>query len=176
MLKLVSPSNKYKKSFLEAVEEYKKDKERGRYPATLNMEEMTEEKFNGYVKRKLDHSKGIDIKEGRVPDTEYWLVDDDEFIGKISIRHYLNENLRKLSGHIGYTVRPSKRKLGYGTKMLLLALVEAKKLGIGKALITCDKTNIGSAKIIEKNGGILENEVAQDEGKPPRLRYWVEIK
>lgn len=176
MLKLVLPSDNYKKTFLEAAEEYKKDRERGLYPATLNMEKMTENEFDGYVKRRLDQSKGINIKEGRVPATEYWLVDGNEFIGKISIRHYLNENLRKMGGHIGYTIRPSRRKLGYGTKMLSLALLEAKKLGIRKALITCDKTNIGSVKMIEKNGGILENEEAQDDGRPPRLRYWIEIK
>src|SRR3990167_10201911 len=120
MLKLVLPTNKYKKSFLEAAEEYRKDWERGQYSATLNMEEMTKEKFSDYVKRKLNQSKGINISKGRVPATEYWLIDGDEFIGKISIRHRLNENLRKLGGHIGYSIRPSKRKMRFATKMLAL--------------------------------------------------------
>lgn len=176
MLKLILPSNKYKKSFLEAAEEYKKDQEKGRYPAILNMEEMTKDKFEDYVKRKLDQSKGINIPKGRVPDTEYWLVDNDEFIGKISIRHRLNANLRKLGGHIGYSIRPSKRRMGFATKMLAMGLQKAKKLGIDKALITCDETNIGSKKVIENNGGIFENAESQGKGMPARLRYWIEIK
>jgi predicted acetyltransferase len=176
MLKLVLPSNKYKKTFLKAAEEYKKDKEKGRNSATLSMEEMTEDKFNDYLKRKLDQSKGINIAEGRVPATEYWLVNDDEFIGKISIRHCLNENLRKLGGHIGYNIKPSRRRMGFGTKMLGMGLQKAKKLRINKALITCDETNIGSKKVIKNNGGILENSVPQEKGMPARLRYWIKIK
>ncbi|MFA6992845.1 MAG: GNAT family N-acetyltransferase [Candidatus Gracilibacteria bacterium] len=176
MLKLVLPSSKYKKSFLEAAEEYRKDKEKGRNSTNLNMEEMTEDKFNNHLKHKLDQSKGINIPKGRVPATEYWLVDDNEFIGIISIRHRLNAYLRKLGGHIGYGIRPSKRKMGFATKMLGMGLQKAKKLGLDKVLITCDETNFGSKKVIENNGGILENTVPQENGMPTRLRYWIKIK
>lgn len=176
MIKLVYPSDKYKKSFLEAAKEHRDAPDKGRYGVTASMEEMNEAGFRDYVKKKLDNSKGINVSAGYVPATEYWLVDGDEYIGRVSIRHTLNENLKKLGGHIGYTIRPSKRKMGYGTKILALALVEAKKLGIKKALVTCDKDNLGSVKIIEKNGGILEDEIPQGEEKSARLRYWIEIK
>ncbi|AKM82471.1 TPA: GNAT family acetyltransferase [Candidatus Berkelbacteria bacterium] len=172
MLELVAPSKKYKKSFLEASEEYKNtDSGQG---IDQSMKEICSEiDFNKFVEEKIDHSKGINIANGYVPASEFWLIEGDEFIGRTSIRHSLNENLKKIGGHIGYTIRPSRRKMGYGTKILQLSLPKAKELGIDKALLTCDKDNIGSAKIIEKNGGVLENELEQSEGKPPKLRYWI---
>ncbi|SCN23486.1 putative acetyltransferase [Clostridium sp. N3C] len=57
--------------------------------------------------------------------------------------------------------------------MLSIALPIAKKLGLNKVLITCDKTNLASAGTIKSNGGILENEVCQD-GEIVQ-RYWMEI-
>ncbi|NLZ48977.1 MAG: GNAT family N-acetyltransferase, partial [Clostridiales bacterium] len=37
--------------------------------------------------------------------------------------------------------------------MLSIALPIAKKLGLNKVLITCDKTNLASAGTIKSNGG-----------------------
>lgn len=72
-----------------------------------------------------------------------------------SVRHYLNDNLKVYGGHIGYSVVPDERKNGYGTIILSLLLEEAKKLGINEVLVICDKNNIGSIKVIEKNNGII---------------------
>ena len=91
----------------------------------------------------------------------------------IDIRHRLNEYLLQFGGNIGYSVRPSQRRKGYATEMLALALEECRKLGLNRALVTCDKTNIGSAKTIQKNGGVLENEVL--EGDRITQRYWIAL-
>lgn len=91
----------------------------------------------------------------------------------IDIRHRLNEYLLQFGGNIGYSVRPSQRRKGYATEMLALALEECRKLGLDRALVTCDKTNIGSAKTIQKNGGVLENEVL--EGDRITQRYWIAL-
>ncbi|NOW05617.1 putative acetyltransferase [Clostridium beijerinckii] len=98
-------------------------------------------------------------------------VSDGHLIGMIDIRHRLNDYLLNFGGHIGYSVRKSERRQGYATEMLGLALKECVKLGIKKVLITCNKNNIGSAKTIVNNNGILENEV--DEGNRITQRYWV---
>ena len=90
--------------------------------------------------------------------------DKGKIIGAISIRHYLNGNLLNTGGHIGYGIRPSERKKGYAKTMLKMALEKCIELDMKRILITCDKTNIGSAKTILANGGTLENQVAEDDG------------
>ncbi|MDO9576609.1 MAG: GNAT family N-acetyltransferase, partial [Candidatus Cloacimonadales bacterium] len=101
-----------------------------------------------------------------------FLVDDaGKIYGAANIRHRLTENLKIEGGHIGYGIRPSQRGKGYGTKLLRLALQKIKELGIAKALITCDKENTHSAKVITNNGGRLDSEIAKD-GRIVQ-RYWV---
>ena len=92
-----------------------------------------------------------------VPMTMLWWVEGATFLGRVSIRHRLNDWLREVGGHIGYDIRPSARRRGHATAMLAAALPRAAALGIDKALITCDFDNIGSRKVIERNGGVLED-------------------
>ena len=94
-------------------------------------------------------------------------------LGAIDIRHELNAYLHTYGGNIGYGIRPSERKKGYATQMLNLALEQCKILGMQKVLITCFKDNVGSAKTILNNGGVLENEVA--ENGILKQRYWITI-
>ncbi len=117
----------------------------------------------------------MNLPPGYVAQTTYWLIDTNEFIGRVSIRHMLTDYLLQEGGHIGYDIRPSKRKLGYGKKILALSLPKAKELGIKKILVTCNETNLGSKKIIEANGGILENRLHLHPGKPAKLRYWITV-
>jgi predicted acetyltransferase len=104
---------------------------------------------------------------GWVPDTELWWVAEEEFLGRIGIRHRLTPMLREVGGHIGYDVRPSARRQGHATAMLREALPVARALGIDPALITCDVDNIGSRTVIERNGGRLEDQ------RGGKLRFWV---
>jgi len=104
----------------------------------------------------------------------YFAVVDGKIIGTIAVRHYLNDSLLKSGGHIGYGIRPSERRKGYGTKMLALALEKCRKFGIEKALVTCDKVNIASAKTAMRNGGVLENEITEDSGNILQ-RYWITL-
>jgi predicted acetyltransferase len=126
----------------------------------------------------LTHTCKIESKDtcpsNLVPAHTYFLVlENRRIIGAINIRHYLNDYLFNFGGHIGYGIRPSERKKGYASLMLSMALPIAKELQINKALITCDKNNVGSAKTIMNNGGVLENEVMED-GETTQ-RYWIEL-
>lgn len=103
---------------------------------------------------------------GRVPSTTLWWTDGAEYLGRLSIRHRLTERLLEIGGHIGYDVRPTARRRGHATAMLAAALPVAHFLGIDPALITCDTGNIGSRKVIEANGGVLEDE------RNGKLRFW----
>jgi predicted acetyltransferase len=174
-MELVLPSEKYKDSFINAVEEYHTTDSDDRLDIfALNVEELRND-FISYAKRLIDESEGKNLPDGYVPQSTFWLIDDGEFIGRVSIRHTLTEHLLKEGGHIGYDIRPSRRNRGYGKKILSLALPKAKTLGIDKVLITCNETNIGSKKIIEANGGIFEDRVELHEGKPAKLRYWITL-
>ena len=115
-------------------------------------------------------------QDGKVPDSVYFLLDVERniLLGAINIRHYLNDHLLQYGGHIGDGIRPSERKKGFATEMIRLALIECKKLGIQRVLMVCDKTNVGSAKSIIKNGGVLENEFVDEDGKTHQ-RYWIEV-
>lgn len=155
-----------------------------------HLEEMMEEwygtgeKIIPYAIRRLDYRDfenymtNLEVKAtsgGLVPDSTFFCLDEerDIFVGAVNIRHYLNENLLLNGGHIGDGVRPSERRKGIATRMIGLALEECKKLGISKVLMVCDKDNVGSAKSIQNNGGVLENEVEVD--GIMEQRYWIEV-
>lgn len=137
--------------------------------------EKLENDFGSFVERELSFARGENLPNGFVPDTTYWLIDDGEFIGRVNVRHKLTEHLERVGGHIGYDIRPSKRRQGYGSEILKLALPKAKELGIQRVLLTCDVTNEASRKIIEKAGGILENQVPNPETGVDKLRFWVDM-
>lgn len=124
----------------------------------------------------LEHLEFKEAAENRVPDSVFFLLDEERnrLLGAVNIRHYLNDALLKEGGHIGDGIRPSERRKGYATAMIRLALVECKKLGIDKVLMTCSKENIGSVRSIVKNGGVLENEFINSDGDVEQ-RYWISI-
>jgi len=93
--------------------------------------------------------------------------------GELRLRHYLNPALEQEGGHIGYTIRPSSRGRGMGKELLRLGLLEARAMGIGCVLVTCDDDNPASIGVIEANGGReFEAGVSQWSGKAIR-RYWI---
>lgn len=169
MIKLVKLEEKYKKQFMDMMDEWS----------------ATGEKIIPYSIRKNDYKnfdyylENLEVKEetnSSVPDSTFFGLDTDRniFVGAVNIRHYLNESLLLDGGHIGDGVRPSERRKGFATEMIRLALEECKKLGITKVLMVCDKDNIGSAKSIINNNGILENEILVD--GVIEQRYWIDIK
>lgn len=158
------------------------------YTIQLNemMDEWTaaNEKIIPWSIRKCDYHdvsryiESLEVKEPHgkyVPDSTFFCLDTERniFVGAVNIRHYLNDKLIFSDGHIGDGIRPKERGKGLGTKMVALALDECRKLGIRDVLMCCDKSNIASARTIEKNGGILENEVLDD--GVPVLRYWIKL-
>jgi predicted acetyltransferase len=159
------PDKQYKDSFIEALEEFQQE---GKY-TYLNKDQMTTD-FEAFIAEIPE----IRMKINHVPETEYWLIEDKKYIGRLSIRHKLNGELLVKGGHIGYSIRPSERRKGYGVKILELGLEKAKILGLTRILITCDSSNEASRKIIENHGGVLENEVAGKSGNPTILRFWLD--
>jgi predicted acetyltransferase len=130
--------------------------------------------FSTFLRKSDDLANGINLAEGMVPMTTFWLVREDKrILGHSHLRHRLTPALEKEGGHIGYSIRPSERRKGYGTLILALTLEKAFERGIARVLVTCDTDNIPSAKIIQKNGGILENETLSDRSGKMISRYWI---
>jgi predicted acetyltransferase len=105
---------------------------------------------------------------GFVRSTTMWWAEDDEYLGRIVLRHRLTERLLEVGGHIGYDVPPEHRRAGHATAMLRTFLVLCAKVhGLDRVLVTCDPDNVASRKVIEACGGVLEDE------RSGKLRFWV---
>ena len=111
------------------------------------------------------------VTPGFVTAHTFFALDNDKIVGIINARHELNDYLLNLGGHIGYSVRKSERRKGYAKIMLNYTSEFLFSLGLEKILITCDKNNIASKRTIEACGGILENEVIEE--NRTTLRYWI---
>lgn len=128
------------------------------------------EDFSAYIKRVKNISQGIDLPADFVQATFLVADVDGEIVGRVSIRHTLNERLAASGGHIGYGVRPAHRQKGYASEILKQALPIAKAAGLNEVLIDCLDDNVGSFRTIEKNGGILQNHYVDDKGKWRRYK------
>ena len=117
------------------------------------------------------------LPEGWVISTQFFYVRkyDNRLVGMIQVRHYFNDWLSKFGGHIGYSVRPSERRLGYAKEMLRMALPFCRDIGLDKVLITCIDGNIGSEKTILANGGVYESTVLEPNDNVELKRFWVTL-
>jgi predicted acetyltransferase len=172
MAELLRPDVRFRASFLDAMDEFvaegraETDSMIGWDLSRFAGSWHTDSGFAAYVEETLAEA-GRPRAEGFVCQTSWWWVDEGEYVGRISLRHELNDRLRDWGGHIGYDVRRSRRREGHATRMLAAAIVEAHRMGIDPALLTCDVDNLPSRRVIEHNGGLLEDQ------RDVKLRYWV---
>ena len=174
MIKLIDPNNDYVDQYKEAYELTSNLIKEGIIKNHNQMFIYADD--DNLIERLINNRDQSKIPSHYVPAYYYFVIDDDKFIGIVSIRVRLTDKLLQYGGHIGYGINPKYFRKGYGTETLRLALEKAKDLISDKAfLITCDDDNIGSYKIIEANGGILENKI-ENEDKGERFltrRYWI---
>jgi predicted acetyltransferase len=175
MPSLVPPDVRFRRSFAEALAEFRAEgrggpqdnSNIGRYLRDHTgalVDDATFAQFVGGIR--AEQHEHTPRPDGFVPTTELWWVEGDEFLGRVGIRHRLTPMLLEMGGHIGYDVRRSARRRGHATEMLRQALAIAHSLGIDPALITCDVDNVGSRAVIERNGGVLEDQ------RGVKLRFW----
>lgn len=133
--------------------------------------------YSDWLEKLSTDSNPTNMQPDRVPSTTYFIFRelDNRMVGMINIRHKLNDYLLKECGHIGYGIRPTERRKGYATKGLYLGLQKCKEIGLDNILIACDKTNIGSARTIQRNGGQLENEIMDSHLADVLQRYWIDV-
>lgn len=173
-LKLVFPTEEYRKQMQEYLQEHI-DNNEFELSGDGGLDIIKD--FDKWLQKVRNDLSEETVEGARVPATVFLGVrkSDNKVVGTIQIRHKLNESLVLNGGHIGDGVRPSERKKGYATEMIRLALEECEKLGIKRVLIVCYKDNIASKKSIINNGGVLENEILNENGKIDQ-RYWISLK
>lgn len=168
MLILVKLSPEYREQLTEMMDEWTASGEKI-IPYSIRKNDYRD--FGHY----LAELELTEPKDGMVPDSTFFGLETDtgKFVGAVNIRHTLSPSLLHSGGHIGDGVRPSERRRGYATAMIGLALEECRKLGITRVLMCCNRDDIGSAKSICNNGGVLENEVT--ENGTIVQRYWIDL-
>ena len=168
-LKLVKLCEKYRAQLIDMMDEWAATGEKI-IPSAIRKNDWHD--FESYLA-----GLGTAPKPPLVPDSTFFCLDEERgiFVGAVNIRHYLNDALLKSGGHIGDGVRPSERRRGVATAMIGLALDECRRLGIDRVLMVCDRDNIGSAKSIINNGGVLENEIENEQDGRIIQRYWIEL-
>jgi predicted acetyltransferase len=172
-LRLQAPSGDLRDSYRSLIAELESAGEK-RVPFTLS---FPFDDFEALLARLRDESNGIGLPEGFVPHSTFWLVrDGEEIVGVSNLRHRLTPFLLREGGNIGYGIRPSARRKGYGREILKMTLPEARSLGLARVLVTCGKSNLGSVRIILATGGVFESEELSVERDEMVRRYWIDLK
>jgi predicted acetyltransferase len=131
--------------------------------------DLTEAGCAAFVAMLLPYADpATEVPDDRVHCDYFWVTADDEVIGFLALRHRLNAWLFEEGGHIGYSIRPSRRRQGHATAALALGVRRAAELGLDRVLVTCDEDNLPSARTIEGNGGVHEDT------RNGKRRYWIE--
>ena len=171
-LSLVEPATKYEKS----LKAYKAEVIQAGEPGTPFILNFDMDNFPAFVTLLNGWAAGENLEKGFVAHSTFLLVENDtEVVGISNIRHELTPKLLIEGGHIGYGVRPTRRKKGFATLLLKESLQEARALGIERALLTCDKGNIASAKTITNNGGSFDSERFVEQRNCIVQRYWMQL-
>lgn len=173
-IRLERPNLRYQASFLSAMAEFQSDSEKSAwiYLGEDEPHDTPAKDFRSYVAR-LRSVEAV-APPNFVRSTCYWAIYRDDVIGRIAIRHELNDFLRTIGGHIGFIVRPSFRKMGVASEMLRQLLETDRAKSIKKLLITCDEDNVASERAIVKNGGAFECIVPNGD-KPKKKRFWINL-
>jgi predicted acetyltransferase len=181
-MRLVWPATEYLASYVAALE-------RGWSPDNLRAAATNEElqriatDADRFLASQVDREAAagpVMLPDGktvpRLPGYKRWIW-DGEFCGVISLRWQPGTEVLPphCLGHIGYSIVPWKRRLGYATQALRDMLPHAASEGLRYVEICAEPDNVASRRVIERNGGVLVEEfvTAPALGSKREVRYRV---
>jgi predicted acetyltransferase len=174
MTALARPDVRLHESWAEAVREFGSETLHGSgvWHGDGGPLDLTEAGCAAFVELLLPYGDpAFELPDDRVHCDYLWITDgaaaEEEVVGFLALRHELNAWLLEEGGHIGYSVRPSRREQGHATRALALAVRRSAELGLDRVLVTCDEDNLASARTIERNGGVHEDT------RNGKRRYWI---
>ncbi len=174
MLALISPAERLYPSWSQAASEWPAGSHQDGTGLRLAPDPIDHAAFAAWVRRLRQHADHLlPVPDGEVHTAFLWIVSGDTYVGAIDVRHYLNDVLAEAGGHIGYSVRPSRRGMGTATWALQAALPIARRLGLDRVLLTCDPNNEASRQTIVRNGGIFEG--TRETTLGVKQRYWISL-
>ncbi len=170
-IRLVAPSLELEDAYLACEAEYNAQGEVFLGASAID--------WPAFVLQCAEEAQDIVRIPGRVPQTTLLLARETPervtLLGVSKLRHTLTPTLQDIGGHIGYSIRPSERGKGYGSRILALTLEQARTLGLSHVLLTCDTDNIRSARVIVRNGGVLTSEGYSTLRGGRVSRYWIAL-
>jgi predicted acetyltransferase len=174
MPELIYPTVDLRDSWLAARDEWGRGAQQPGSGLRPDDQVDTDAGFSAWVRRLAnERDTALAPAEGRVHADYWWIVEDQTYLGAITLRHALNAFLLRAGGHVGYGLRPSARGRGLAAWALRSILPRAQQLGLARVLVTCEDANVASARTIEKAGGVLED-IRQTELGVTR-RYWITL-
>lgn len=154
----------------------------GTLSSTAESDSTANTDWTDFIASVTRQHEGADLPAGWLP-ADFLLAEirgdnagedgDPTIVGRVSIRYGLTENLLNYDGHLGYAVAPEFRRQGHATEILRQSLTLLANRGIHRVLVTCDDDNVGSAAVIETNGGVLEDLRFKPGDSVPKRRYWI---
>jgi predicted acetyltransferase len=158
-LRIILPSKELGQQFMDMADEF---------GAAGETDYLDEEILSGGLDEYLEYLRhgrmGERLPGSLVPWTQYWAISNVELVGFGSLRPRLSPWMSEFGGHIGYRIRPSARRNGFGTSLLRLMLAKASESGIDPALIVCTPDNVASIALLRKNGAIFERTAEREDG------------
>jgi predicted acetyltransferase len=131
--------------------------------------------WSAFLQSNDEQRQGLNPSTYRVRGVQLGAFVDGVLVGRASLRFELNEFFIERGGHVGYGVAPAHRRHGYATEILRQALIILRADGVGRVLVTCGSDNVGSARVIEQNGGEFESISPPVDGDPIAIRrYWID--
>lgn len=177
MPKLVAPTVRLHKTWLAALGEWGPGNHEDGFGPHMEHDVETPDGFIDWVQHLHQWAdlsdQTIPSTTGRVHATHWWIVEGDTVLGGIALRHDLGSSPAQEHGHIGYGIRPSARDRGVATWALGQVLIKARDHGFHRVLVTCAEGNLASARVIERNGGVLEGVRDSEYGR--LRRYWIAL-